>query len=83
MATSTTKPEKAEPVDNRVEIYIPKGYINDEPNYFISVNGKNYLLPKGKTSKVPPEIAYEYERAKRAQMKRDENIDALSTAANN
>lgn len=80
MATST-KTEKAENVDNHVEIFIPKGYGNDDPNYFISVNGKNYLLPRGKKSKVPPEIAYEFERAQRAQQKQDENIDALLEAS--
>jgi hypothetical protein len=36
-----------------VDLYIPKGYVNDDPNEFISINGKNYVLPKGKTSKVP------------------------------
>ena len=76
--TTTTKPEKT---DNRVEIFVPKGYGNDDPNYFISVNGKNYLLPKGKKSKVPPEIAEEFERAQRAQQRQDENIDALSEAS--
>ena len=57
-----------------VDLFVPKGYANDEPNFFISVNGKNYLLPKGKTSKVPPCVKYEYERAMRAQ----EALDAKS-----
>lgn len=57
-----------------VDLFIPKGYANDEPNLFISVNGKNYLLPKGKTSQVPTCVKEEYERSQRAQ----EALDAKS-----
>lgn len=60
-----------------VDLFIPKGYANDEPNLFISVNGVNFLLPKGKTSKVPPYIKEEYERSQRAQQARDEKSEAL------
>lgn len=59
---------------NYTELYIPKGYVNDDPNVFISLNGKNYLLPKGKTSRVPLCIKEEYERSLRAQ----EALDAKS-----
>ena len=52
-----------------VDLTIPRGYANDEPNLVISVNGKNYVLPKGKTSKVPPAVKYEYDRSIRAQDK--------------
>lgn len=57
-----------------VEVFIPKGYINEEPNLFVSVNGVNYLLPRGKTSKVPPHIAAEIRRAQEAQAALDERI---------
>lgn len=60
-----------------VELYIPRGYANDEPNQIISVNGKNYVLPKGKTSKVPPFVKYEYERALRAQDRQDATVEKL------
>ena len=60
-----------------VDLFIPKGYSNDEPNFFISVNGKNYLLPKGKTSKVPPYVKEEYDRAMRAQEALDAKSEAL------
>jgi hypothetical protein len=59
-----------------VELYVPKGYASDDPNVFISLNGKNYLLPKGKTSFVPPAVKAEYERAQRAQ----EALDTKSAA---
>ena len=60
-----------------VNLTVPKGYANDEPNFFISVNGKNFLLPKGKTSKVPPYIKEEYDRAMRAQEALDAKSEAL------
>ena len=53
--------------ENYVDLTVPKGYINDDPNVFISLNGKNYLLPKGKTSRVPLAVKTEYERSVRAQ----------------
>lgn len=65
------------PADDRVDLFIPRGQANDEPNLLISINGKNYLLPRGKTSKVPPEVASEYRRAMRAQEMLDRKIDEL------
>ena len=51
----------------KVDLFIPRGSSVDEPNVIISVNGKNYVLPKGKTSKVPDFVKYEYERSIRAK----------------
>ena len=50
-----------------VELFVPRGSSVDEPNVIISVNGKNYVLPKGKTSKVPEFVKYEYDRSQRAK----------------
>lgn len=82
MESKTTK-AKTETVqeDNRVEVFIPKGAANDEPNLFVSVNGVNFLLPKGKKSKVPPEIAAEIERAREAQEAMDAHIDEMLEAS--
>ena len=60
-----------------VDLFIPKGYANDEPNLLISINCKNYVLPKGKTSKVPPCVKAEYERSQRAQEVLDRKTEAL------
>ena len=78
VANETQTPEV---VDERVDVYIPKGYANDEPNLFVSVNGVNYLLPKGKTSKVPAHVAAEIERSKRAQERMDQHIDEMMEAS--
>lgn len=68
--------------DDRVAVFIPRGAANDEPNVLIGVNGVNYVLPKGKTSMVPPHIKAEYDRSVAAQEKMDERVDALLKEAN-
>jgi hypothetical protein len=65
----------------KVEVFVPKGYVNEEPNLFVSVNGYNCLLPKGKTSLVPKSVAAEIHRARRAQQLLDATMDALKDAA--
>lgn len=72
---------KVKAVEDRVDVYIPRGNANEEPNFFVSVNGVNYLLPKGKTSKVPAHIKDEVERAKRAQERLDATIDKMLEAS--
>ena len=67
--------------EERVEVYIERGNATDEPNLFVSVNGYNCLLPKGKTSLVPKSVAEEVARARRAQQKLDETMDALREAS--
>lgn len=67
----------AEP--DRVDIHIPRGAANDDPNFFVSVNGVSYLLPKGKTSSVPRAVAAEIKRSWAAQEALDERIDALKS----
>ena len=62
---------------DREDIFIPKGYANDDPNLFVSVNGKNYLLPKGKTSSVPSHVAAEIKGSLKAQEIQDENAEKL------
>ncbi|MBQ7896695.1 MAG: hypothetical protein IJ364_09110 [Oscillospiraceae bacterium] len=61
----------------RVEVFIAKAAANDDPNFFVSVNGTGYLLPRGKASKVPKEIADEVDRAQRAQNALDEKVEEL------
>ena len=72
---------EAKVTEGRVDLFVPKGYANDEPNLFIAVNGESFLIPKGKTSKVPPYVKEEYERGLRAQQKMDEHVDQMLEAA--
>ena len=79
-----TVPETTETVPTgpkKEKIYIPRGSSNDDPNLFVSVNGVNYLLPRGKDSEVPAHIAAEIRRSWRAQDALDEHKDALLNAA--
>ena len=66
----------------RVEVFIPKAYASEEPNLLVSVNGVNYLLPKGKTSLVPKAVAYEIDRSRKAQEKLDKRIDEMTAKQN-
>ena len=64
-------------LEDREEIFIERAAANEEPNLFVSVNGYNCLLPKGKTSLVPKSVAAEIHRARRAQQRLDATVDAL------
>ena len=83
MATTENKAPKATetPKDDRVEIFVPKGYANDDPNMFISINGVNYLLPRGKKSMVPDFVAAEFYRSQKAQEKLDETMEQMLEAS--
>lgn len=64
--------------DGRKDIFIPRGPKNDDPNLFVSVNGKNYLLPRGQKSRVPHEVAEEIHRAWEAEEIRTRNEEKLA-----
>lgn len=57
------------------EIFVPKGRKDEEQNLFISINGVNYLIPRGKKSTVPHFVAEEYRRSLEAQEALDAYID--------
>ena len=63
--------------EKKVKVFIPRDPTGKgDPNFYVSVNGKSYLLPRGKESEVPPEIANEIQRSFRAQSRLDEYIAA-------
>lgn len=64
--------------EKRVEVFVPRGYANEEPNLFVAVNGVNYLLPRGKSSLVPQAVAQELQRSFRAQERMDRTIDRMT-----
>lgn len=65
---------EAPKVEEKVEIFVPRISGNSDPNLIIVINGKNYVLPRGKSSIVPKAVADEYARAQRAQNKVDNAI---------
>lgn len=75
---SASVEKKNAPVEEEYEeIFVPRGSAGDEENYMIGVNGVNYLMPRGKSTRVPKHIAEEFRRSQRAQMKLDERIDEM------
>lgn len=63
------------------EIFIPRAGAKEDPNLFVSVNGKNFLIPKGKKSKVPRYIADEIRRSERARDDFEAFVDEATAAA--
>lgn len=68
--------EKTNKVE-KVEVYVPKGLANDDPMLYVSINGENYLLPRGKTSLVPTYVKAAIERSYGAQERQEERAKAL------
>ncbi len=64
----------AAPEDELVDLFVDRDPSDENPNLLISVNGKNFLMPRGEVSRVPKYIRDEYERSKRAQYKADKTI---------
>lgn len=82
LAKDGTEPEApAVPADERVDLFVDKGYANDEPNLIIGINGVTYVLPRGKTSKVPKFVADEYIRSKKAEQALDETVSKMLAEA--
>ena len=80
--TENTAPAVEEVKDTRVKVYIERRTGNDEPNLVVGINGKLYVLPRGQESLVPPEVAAEIQRSRRAQLSLDKTIDKLTSQAN-
>ena len=64
-------------MNERVEVYIPRGADREDPNFFVAVNGVNYLLSRGKKSMVPKFVAEEIQRSERAADIFYENVDDM------
>ena len=77
---NTTKPAETAK-EERVELFIPRGHANEEPNKIVCVNGVLFVLPRGKTSLVPPYVKEEYDRAQRAQDVLDAHVEQMLETA--
>ena len=78
MAKETTK---AAADDGMVDIFIPRGQDRDDPNYLVSINGVNYVMPKGKTSRVPQHVYDEIMRSREAEAALYERMNAMQEEA--
>ena len=61
--------------EKRIEVFIPRGSDREDPNLFVGINGVNYLLPRGKKSKVPAAVAAEIKRAELAADRFYQSVD--------
>lgn len=71
----TTDPET--PKNGLVEVYVERGSALDEPNLVVGINGQNYVLPRGKSTLVPPHVAAEVNRSRKAQAIWDRHVEAM------
>lgn len=69
--------EKITNKDERVEVFVPKGLANDDPNLYVSINGENFLIPRGQVSLVPPHIKSAIERSYGAQAYQEKRSNDL------
>ena len=60
-----------------VSLLIPRLPGDGDANVFVGINGKNYIIPKGKTVQVPNEVAEEYHRAMHAHGYSVDHIDKI------
>ena len=64
--------------EERVSVFVPRGGKNEDPNLYVSINGRSFLLPKGQSSLVPPWVAAEIQRSQRAQQRLEQLVQQLS-----
>ena len=58
-------------------VKIQRSSDREDPNFFVAVNGVNYLIPKGKSVEVPDYVAAEIERSQQAKEAFFDTSDAL------
>ena len=61
-----------------VPLLVERDPTDENTNMVIGINGKNYVMPRGKVSDVPRCVYDEYQRAKAAQYHADATIAELS-----
>ena len=62
------------------EIFIPRTGDANDAGLYVSVNGEAYLLPRGKTSRVPAHIAAEIRRSEAAKEAQEAAAKALQAS---
>lgn len=70
-----------EVTEERVTVFVPK-MPGEDPTVFVGINGKNYLIPRGKRTEVPRNVAdvlrMAEEQADRAQAYEDQQREKMS-----
>ena len=63
-----------------VKVYVPMASDQEDPNLFVGINGKSYLVPKGVDVEVPEEVAAEIERSRKAKERAAKRAKAIRDA---
>ena len=63
------------------EVFIPKRPGDGDPNLYVGINGKSYLIPKGRKVLVPEEVAQEVTRAAAAESAQTEEQERRAAEA--
>ena len=71
-----------DPNEERVKIFVEKTYESDDPNEYICINGKEFLLPRGQYSEVPLYVKKALDRKRRAVSIQDKRNTNLREKAN-
>lgn len=54
----------------------------EDPNFYVGINGKAYIIPRGEAVEVPPEVAHEIRRSQEAEKRMNDKKDELIQLAN-
>lgn len=63
---------------NRVKYRLPRGSSKEDPNLFVAINGKSYLIPRGVEVELPDYVVAEIERSNEARDHFYNTVDALA-----
>nr|DAL48026.1 MAG TPA_asm: hypothetical protein [Caudoviricetes sp.] len=63
--------------NEKVTIRVPRIHPKEDPNLFVGINGKNYIIPRGKAVKVPRFVKEEIERSEKAKDRFYETVEEL------
>ena len=67
--------------EGKVKVMLPRAPHGEAQEYFVCINGVGYLVPRGKESFVPPEVAEELDRSNVAVDKMYEDKEQRLAAA--
>ena len=62
---------------NKQEIFIPRSGDANDAGLYVSVNGEAFLLPRGKSSRVPAYIAAEIRRSELAREQQEKTAKSM------
>ena len=69
--------ETKKTTEERVDVHIPRGGVHEDPNLYVCINGKEFLLPRGQTSNVPVYVKNAVDCLFRTQSYQEKHSQAL------